>query len=339
MRLEILATNPVKNKEELSPENQLRLKNELADLARRLGVSDLNEARHFPKYFELETYRGCNARCTMCTVYEWENSDQAMSDDLFDKVVSEMRPYSSWIERATLSRDGEPMMDKSLADRVRKLKDAGIKYVTFSTNGSALTERNAHKLLDAGLDNIRFSTDGITKETFEKIRVRLNYDQVMKNFLRFVDLRNTKGAATTIDVRMVLQEANQHEEEQWRKFWTGKIGPQDHVYSKPMHNWGNQLGSYERHNEDGNYSGRPCISPWSTMAIHADGQVGLCGCDYNTVVPMGNLKNQTIVEIWRSQRYEAARRLHEIGDRDSIPICIGCNIWDLDVKKVYESNP
>jgi len=271
----------------------------------------------------------------MCTVYEWNDSNMIINPELFDKIVTEVSSYSDWIERVTLSRDGEPLMDRKIHEKIRKLKDVGIKYTTFSTNASMLPEKRAIELIESGLDDIRFSIDGVTKETFEKIRRGLDYDQVLDNCLRFIDLRNQRGDTPAIQIRMVEQEENYHEVEAWKGFWLPRLSKQDAAYSKPMHSWGNGLESYDGHDKDPEYSGVPCISPWSTMAIHADGKVGLCGCDFNTKVPMGDLNESTIEEVWQAQQYQRVRELHSTGKRDEIDLCIGCNIWDLGIKSTY----
>ena len=49
------------------------------------------------------------------------------------------------------------------------------------------------KILEAGLTRLRFSLDAATKETFEKIRIGADYESVMKNIERFVELRNKGG--------------------------------------------------------------------------------------------------------------------------------------------------
>ena len=89
----------------------------------------------------------------------------AISMELFDKIVSEISKYKDWIKLVCLSRNGEPLLNKNLPEMVKKLKNAGIKRVNFSTNASALNEKNSKELLKAGLDEIRFSIDGYTKKT------------------------------------------------------------------------------------------------------------------------------------------------------------------------------
>ena len=303
----------------------------------RLGLEDLSNSLYFPKYFEIETIRGCNAHCTMCTIQEWNNKNNKMDDYLFNKFLEEVSTYNKWVNRVCLSRNGEPLMDKTIAKKIYRLKDAGINYTMISTNASLLNEKRAIEIIDSGLDDIRFSIDGVTKETFEKIRNGLNYENVLENCLRFIGLRNSKGTKPIIQVRMVLQNENRDEEERFKEFWLSKVSNQDIVSSKSMNSWGNQLKTYERpSSESEKYSDMPCISPWSTMVVHFDGAVPLCGCDYNNKILMGDLNKNTIKDIWQSKNFEEIRKKHASGKRNNIELCKGCNIWDPEIKKVYD---
>lgn len=314
------------------------LKKELNSLADRLSLDNLSQATYFPKYFEIETIRGCNAKCGMCTVYEW-NGRGLMQGELFSKIAEEIKDYSSWIERVCLSRNGEPLLDKKLPERIKALKDIGIKYVTFSTNASLLNADKSVKLIESGLDDIRFSVDGATKETFESIRKGLNFEEVIENCLQFIKLRDERGKFPVIEIRMALQSLNKPEEQEWARYWKERLSDTDIVSSKPIHSWGNQLKNYEPslkgEKESKMYHSVPCVSPWSTMIVHFDGKVPLCGADYNNRLLMGDVTQSTIKSIWNSKNFENLRKIHASGERSLVSLCNGCNIWDNKRKKVY----
>ncbi|KKL66989.1 hypothetical protein LCGC14_2139440, partial [marine sediment metagenome] len=160
----------------------------------------------------------------------------------------------------------------------------------------------------------------------------LNYDSVLENCLRFIDLRNERGEKPVIQIRMILQEKNYHERDIWKEYWLSQVSKQDVVSSRYMHSWGNGLKSYESHEDDSQYDGKPCISPWSTVVIHADGKVPLCGMDFNSKLQMGDLETSTIKEIWNNEQFRRVREIHAVGDRNDIDLCIGCNVWGLKVK-------
>ena len=309
---------------------------ELDKIAKRMGLENISESYPFPKYFEIETVRGCNARCRMCPVWKYPQDCGKMGQKLFEKISMEMSKYSHLINSVCLSRNGEPLLDEFLPQKIKILKNYGIKDVTFSTNASLLDLEKSIELIESGLDDIRFSIDGATKKTFESIRRGLNFERVIENCLQFIRLRNERGISPNIRIRMTLQERNKHEEEQWKNFWRSKISNNDIVYSKKINMWGNQLKGYDKERNDAEkYSDIPCISPWSTMIILYNGKVPLCGVDYGSSFEMGNINKSTIKKIWQSKIYENVRNLHSSGKRNDISLCYGCNIWDLEEKRVY----
>ena len=300
-------------------------------LASRLGVRRLEDARHFPKFFEVETVNACNARCTMCTINDWEQGENViMSEALYAKFVDEVGQYADWVETVCLNRDGEPTLDKYLPQRVEMLKEAGIRKVTFATNVQLLVPRLVHQLLDAGLDDIMVSVDGITKATFEAIRVRLNYETVLNNTLNLLRIRNKRGANLTVRMRMVIMDRNRHEVDEWLAFWKAQVSPQDRVYAKPVHTWGNQLG-VEADEMVARYADTPCVSPFSTIILQVNGKVPLCGVDYNVKHLMGDFTRQSIKEIWNSELFAQVRWQHANRRRNEIAVCRGCHIWDEDL--------
>lgn len=296
-------------------------------LTKRLNVTTLDEALIFPKYFEIETVNACNARCIMCTINEWTGNDsQIMSDALFEKFVEEVSKFSDWIEIICLNRDGEPTLDKKIASKVKKLKDVGIKKVRFVSNGQNLNEKLAREVLEAGIDEIMFSIDSIHKEMFESIRVKLDFEKVMKNTLEYIKLRNEINPLSMVTVRMVELPQNISQKESWLKFWNEKISEHDKAYTMPMHNWGNQLGEDE--DKVRFYADKPCTSPFSSMAIHSDGKVGICAADYNTKNFMGDFSQNSIQEIWQNSKFNDVRECQINKNRNQYDICRGCDIWD-----------
>ncbi len=301
-------------------------------------MEDLSHCSRFPKYFEVETVNACNARCTMCTIEDWTTTGSlVMPMALIEKLAAELAPHRDWVEQVCLNRDGEPTLDKNLDARVKLLKDAGVKKVTFATNGQLMTEEFVIKLCEAGLDDIMVSIDGATKETFEKIRVRLDFETVKNNTLNLIKLREQLRPQMTIRVRAVVMPENQHEIKDIIAFWKSRLTPKDSVYAMPMHSWGNQQFE-ESQAKIAYYADKPCVSPFSTMVIDVAGQIPLCGCDYNAKVPLGDFTAQTIQEIWQGPRFTEVRNQHANARRNEIPLCQGCDIWDRSLVGLKTDN-
>lgn len=303
-------------------------------MAQELNVGTITEALSFPKFFEVETVNACNASCNMCTIQQWKKRNSyLMTNGLWNKFLDEVKDYASWIDRVNVSRDGEPLLDLHLEDKIRGLKKNTIRFVTLATNASLLSADRARLLLDSGLDDIMFSVDAVKKETFEKIRIGLKFEEVVKNCINFLKLRDAGGYKTTVRVRMVLQDQNFDELEEWMCYWREFLREGDRAYAKPAHSWGNQLESYLKITKTikrKDYSGASCISPWSTMVVKVNGDIPLCPMDYKCTKLMGNVGRNTIKQIWGSEGFSQIREKLLSGGRNNIALCRNCYLWDRD---------
>jgi radical SAM protein with 4Fe4S-binding SPASM domain len=282
----------------------------------------------FPSYFEIETVNACNARCPMCTIAEWTRHTPTMKDDLFDKIAREILANAHFVKRVALFRDGEPLLDKKLARRVGTLIQGGVKEVNICTNVSLLTPERSAELLEAGLNDIVLSIDGTDKETFEKIRVRLNFEEVVANACEFIRLRDAINPAARIRVRMVRQALNRDQWPGFERFWRPRLRPHDRVYYSDIHNWGDQLASYQPVSLVRERSS-PCVALWSLMTIFADGDVPMCNIDFNNRHPTGNVREHSIREVWQNSIQNERRRTHIEGRRGDIDMCANCTVWAL----------
>jgi len=330
------------------------LQEEMEQIARRLNLSNAEEALHFPKYYQLETIRVCNANCPFCAIDQWDKSIPLMSDNLFEKIASELSEYADWIEVVCIARAGEPLLDKKIVQRTRRLKEAGIKKISMSTNVSMLTEKKAVDLLEAGLNDIMLSIDSIDKEEYENMRVGLKYETVIANIETFFRVRDEINPDAIVRVRGVSYHDLDNSEgrakiRRWEMFWDRLKKPHDRIYMKKVHNWGNQTDILER--TDGKALGtygdifHPCILPWSTMHITAMGIVALCAMDYDAKLNLGDINQESIADVWRNKKWAWVRGLHQSGNRNEISLCRGCKLFDLDFsleakgdkKELYQS--
>ena len=313
---------------------------EMQKIAKRLNLENIQGALYFPKYFQIETSRLCNAKCPYCAYDQWNKDVPFMSEDLFAKVVNELERYAHWIEWVCLSRAGEPLLDKKIIERVYMLKQVGIKRVNLTTNAFLLNEEKIRRLLDVGLDEIMFSIDSIDKNEYEKIKVGLKFEKVLKNIELFFKLREEVNAKTIVRIRAVapydIESAiGQSKLRKWEDYWNQFRKPNDRIYMKKPHNWGNQkeLVGYVP-NIAAVY--HPCILPWSTLHVTAMGTATLCPMDYDAIMNLGSVVLQSIKEIWDGVEVNKIRENHRNGMRNNIRFCEGCKLFDLDSRLEFD---
>ena len=281
----------------------------------------------FPRFLEIETVNACNARCPMCTIADWQRNTPTMKDDLFKRIADEIIDHRDVVKRVSLYRDGEPLLDKKLPDRVAILKDGGVNATSISTNVSLLTEDRSRALLEAGLDMIIMSIDSLDKDVFESIRVRLKLKEVLANALKFIELRDKIRPQTRIYMRMIRQEGNEDEWPSYEAYWRPKLAENDRLYYHNIFNWGGQLNGFN--SIEGSYEpGLPCVALWSLLVVFGDGRVPLCNVDYNNFYPTGSVLENSIEELWRSKIMNERRQQHLTGKKACISLCEHCNVRD-----------
>ena len=288
------------------------LEKELEAIAEKMNLDSIEDALYFPRFVQLETTRLCNAKCPMCLIDQWDKATPFMADDLFEKIARELEDFAHWIRWVCIQKAGEPLLDKKIAKRIRRLKDGGIKTVTMSTNASALTEKKGRELLEAGLDELMISFDAVDKETYEKIRPET---RIRVKGVTFHD----PDAAKQIELR-----------DRWQAFWRNLQKPHDRIYMKVAHNWGNQIewdGFIPEFPQDVFH---PCVMPWSTIQITAMGTLCLCSHDFDGVFDLGSVSEKSIVEMWRGESLSRVRELHASGERNRIWLCRGCLTYEED---------
>ena len=158
-----------------------------------------------------------------------------MEWDLYTSIIDEIAPFA---EAVVLHSWGEPLLHKRIFDMIRYAKERGL-WVETSTNATRLTEEVARKLLAAGLDRIYLSMDGLTKETYEKVRVKGNFEDVLGNIERFLDLKHELGSPIEADIQIVRLSETDAEVEEFVERWNSKHA--DLINIKELDTWGGQI--------------------------------------------------------------------------------------------------
>jgi len=161
-----------------------------------------------PYILDIEPNSRCNFRCIMCQVSEWDKGQRArdMSFDEFKDLLNQ----NPQIIEVKLQGMGEPLMHKDFIKMIEYLSDRNI-WVRTTINGSLLHIRNhVERIIDSGVGEIQTSFDGATKEVFESIRQKSNFDKVVQNLTQLNQYANRKDRLYT-RMWVVLQKENRHQ--------------------------------------------------------------------------------------------------------------------------------
>lgn len=293
-----------------------------------------------PRRIVIETIFGCNAACGMCVInHPTERAKGIMPMDKFMDLIDRLAVHRDKVDMFDLFGLGEPLIDPHIVDRIRYVKAAGFRNLSFSTNAHLLSADKAKELLEAGLETVIFSIDGFSRQTHEAVRVRTNYDRVLENCVGMVRQRDAGGYKTRFVVRFVRQPMNAHEWDDYSRFWRGILSfdKRDLLTRYDVHNWSDQIDGTVNDQDwrDPVIDLEPCHHIYEKLVILANGAVALCFEDIlEAQFRFGNVFEADPIEIFNSARFNKIRKLHNDGKRCNLGICSGCMVLYNEPKRV-----
>src|ERR1700730_9026741 len=103
------------------------------------------------------------------------SEDGNMPVEVFEEIAEDLFPRA-W--RVALACAAEPMIHPRFRDILAIAARYGVPDLWFPTNLLALTDQTAEALVRSGVRTVAASIDGVTKETYEKIRVPAKWERL-----------------------------------------------------------------------------------------------------------------------------------------------------------------
>ncbi len=156
-----------------------------------------------PLYLAWQLTNECNFACLHCI--EESGPGKAFKDELDDEQVFDLMRGAIELDVPYISLSGgEPMLHPRFFDLVEFGAARGAQ-LKIETNGAYLTEEACRRLADAEVKSVQVSLDGATRETFNRMRVRGDFDQVMQG------IKNLRAAAVPLEINYSPTKFNAHE--------------------------------------------------------------------------------------------------------------------------------
>ena len=266
-----------------------------------------------PRAIQIETNLACNAECPFCPYVHLDRGPKAMEDWVWRKIVDETRGLGI-VYRPFLIN--EPLSEKRLPEIIRYIKRDPTAMVEINTNGGLLNEKRSRDILDAGIDVVRLSVDGFSKQTYDPARPGVDYDTVVRNVHRFVEMREAGGHRVHVEMRMIDMPENKHEQAAYVDYWKPVV---DEVLIVPLYRW-----PWEGQEKP---VLKPCLKIVDEMFFYTDGSAPLCCWDSAGRGIVGNVKEESVLDIWNGRVMAAMRTLLDRGRRDLIHLCSRCDAY------------
>lgn len=231
-----------------------------------------------------------------------------MEMDLYRKIIDDAVDIPI-IDHLTLNGLGEPLLDKHLIERIvyARKKMAAIE-IDFYTNGSFLSEEKAIQLKESGVSRVFISLNAVREITRQEIMGTKDFDKVVNG------IHALKAQGVPISVLMTITKDLMEMEDMalLNAMFPGETMP--HLEG----NWAGRMFTprVKQHSVCGRVIGQ--------IMVLWDGRVALCCQDSEGHVVFGNLKDQTIREVYNSPEYVRYREFHMEGKRSQLKLCDVC---------------
>ena len=239
-----------------------------------------------PSWIELSIIDVCNRSCVFCP-----KADPKIAPDTYQKMgmvlinkLADDLKTIGYKGSVTLCGYGEPMLHKEVYQISRRL--AEVSFVEIVTNGDSLNEEKINKIYNSNVNKLLISLyDG--PEQLTKFKKMIQKSKVPEDFVILRD----RWYDDKKDYGLKLT----------NRAGTIKVGLQDDV----------KTFSY-------------CNYPAYSVLIDWNGDVFLCPQDWQRRVTMGNIMQESFIDIWTGKVITKFRKNLLQGNRCNSP-CTECN--------------
>lgn len=298
------------------------------------------KVRRFPYRINIEITNICNARCVFCPSVYSKRHRGKMSMKLFKKIIDEALTYDE-LKRIAFHIAGEPLVHPRLEEMIKMCKDRRGDIIThLSTNASLLTRDKAVALLEAGIDYVSVSISGGNKELYEEI-TGLKWEKVNENIINFLRVLSERETKPEVEIIIITTPRMKDE-------WITKVentinglslSNDVKVRRKALESMGGQIDA-----ENIEVKGKvlptkldvlrawlkgdmSCRQIYDWLNIHHDGNVPGCCYDMDGNLSFGNVKQESLYEIWHGEKINSLREAFRQTNFKGLPeMCQQCVI-------------
>jgi len=283
-----------------------------------------------PATVSFELTNNCNLKCPECASGSglMKRERGFMDIGLFEKVISELRPY---LININLYFQGEPMLHPGIFSFINL---SGKIRTIVSTNGHFLTEENSEKLAVSGLERLIVSLDGMDQEVYTKYRKNGDLTTVIKGIKNVSAARDRFKSKMKLELQFLLNRYNEHQIPDAERFAKKvkadfKLKSMQVLHSRDAGKWMPSDNRYVRYENSGEkYSLRNsmparCLRLWLNPVVTWDGKVVPCCFDKDADYVMGDINYDSFRSIWNGSKFKEFRK-KVLTERGKTDICRNC---------------
>lgn len=266
----------------------------------------------YPTLVQIETTSRCNAKCFFCPHKTMKRPKEDMPQVLFDKIVKDCQEIK--LKSICPFLNGEPFADSLIFERLEQInKELPDTFIDIFSNMSLLDEGKIDRLsLINNINNFVMSVTSYNEKSC-KDYMGLSWKAVFKNIQDLIGLNNKRQFIKHLQIASA--NINEEEKKKLRNQWQG-INGIERFFITTIQNWKGDIVNRVDINSD-----IICPRAWH-ICILSNGKVALCCMDQEGDYSIGDIKKNTILEIFNNEKYKRYRTLKK---KDLVP-CKNCSM-------------
>lgn len=301
---------------------------------RRLNAGDSREKFEtmpdFPVMLDVELTNVCNFRCLMCAtgVGAVKRPKGFMEESTFRRLlecIGKRRTPLRFI------RWGEPTLHPRWREFMAAARQSGC-LVHFNTNGSRLDREAIADILRLGLESIKFSFQGVDAVSYREMR-NIDFFPELLDTIRLLNEMRGQAEVPYIQVATTVTDESQKRIDAFKRLMAPLA---DYVsVSKTVLEYINPdvpgLSAEERQRlaalkkrETSSKVHPHCPEVFGKLSVNWDGTVSACCSDYDNLMLCGDIRHQSLEDIWNGDRLATYRRILLRMEHDRLPLCRRC---------------
>jgi MoaA/NifB/PqqE/SkfB family radical SAM enzyme len=259
-----------------------------------------------------------------------------MDYDLYCKIIDDLKilvkESGDKPTRLHLYKDGEPLINKRLGEMAYYAKQNQVATsIETTSNGALLTEERAIELIEGCFDVVRISIEHVTAEDYKRItETYSDYEQIKRNVAFLYEESERRSGQLKIYTKILDVELRAEEKEKFLE----DFGPISHrVNIDQLMGWSKSSAKDFTLGFSGStgMNGFTVLrdrevypEAFSKLAVNFDGQVSVCCVDWSYGAIVGDLRNQSLADVWNGDLLRHFRLLHLRGERKKIEVRADC---------------
>ncbi len=275
------------------------------------------DAIGFPNIVNVEVFRGaCPCRCVHCPVgtTEPERREErfgvrGIAPELYDKITREVAEHS-WAT-VRMHSVGDPILWSDLPAALEVGRRNGVRTWIFTSAVTA--DRALLAALCDGADVVEVSINSIDRGDFHRTKGIDAFDLVCENLRQLSELRRRSVRTRLIASR--TQSGDDAADQAFVRHWQAS-GLVDDAFVRSYHTYNGLLPD---RTDAPCAAHEPCLVHWARFNINVEGLAVVCFNELfrESLAPeviLGDIRRETIAEVWHGAKLTALRQAELSGD-------------------------